>query len=298
MSMTPTRFLNLKNSLRDELIRDFGVQFNIISMTPVYGGDINQSYKLETTEGDFFIKMNDADVYPGLFEKEANGLKAIQKTGTIRVPEVIRHGQMEDTAFLLLEFINEGNKKPGFWETFGHQLAEMHRHTNTFYGWEEDNYIGSLIQFNTPDESWINFYIEQRLKPQIKMAANNGLFNLDTLERFELLFDRLYEILPDEFPHLLHGDMWNGNFLVNQQGNPVLIDPAVYYGNREVDLAMTKLFGGFDDWFYQAYHEAFPLIPGWEERIPVYQLYPLLVHVNLFGASYVPSVINILDRFV
>ncbi len=298
MSMIYTIDRKFTKNLQDKLIETFGIDFKIYELVPVYGGDINQSYKIKTSHGDFFIKLNDAQLFPGMFEKEAHGLQAIQKTGSIRVPRVVKCGETGDTAFLLMEYIEEGKKAGNFWENFGRQLADMHRHTEKFYGFYEDNYIGSLLQFNTPDPSWVNFYIEQRLKPQIKMAANNQKLDIDMLDAFERLFDKLHDLLPDEFPHLLHGDLWNGNFLTAKDGTPVLIDPAVYYGNREVDLAMTKLFGGFDEKFYQAYNEAYPLLSGWEERIPIYQLYPLLVHVNLFGGGYADSIRRILKPLV
>ncbi len=266
---------------------------------PEYGGDINTSFKIITTHGDFFMKTNDALLYPGMFRKEAKGLETIRLTETIYVPETIQVGKLDNVAFLILEYIEKGrNKDNRFWETFGQQLAEMHRHTNQYYGFDTDNYIGTLVQSNQKDSSWVNFFIEQRLKPQIRLATNRKKFDKKILSKFEKLFTKLYQFLPDELPHLLHGDLWSGNFLTSAQGFPVLIDPAVYYGHREMDLAMTKLFGGFDNRFYEAYNEAFPLLSGWQERVPIYQLYPLLVHVNLFGGSYIHSVNKILDRYI
>jgi len=228
-----------------------------------------------------------------MFEKEARGLEELRKTRTVYIPEVIMTGEVDNTAYLILEYVdNDGNKDDKFWTDFGRNLAEMHRHTNTYYGFEEDNYIGSLIQINTPDTSWPNFYIEKRLKYQLKIAANKGLFSPDNVEMFEKLYEILPHVLPEELPHLLHGDLWAGNYLAGRKYGPVLIDPAVYYGSREVDLAMTLLFGGFSDKFYAAYHDAYPLQAGWQTRMHVYQLYPLLVHVNLFGGSYVESVMR------
>jgi fructosamine-3-kinase len=272
---------------------------HIENFKPVYGGDINTSFRLDTNRGTFFIKLNDAALFPGMFEKEAHGLDELRKTATVYVPEVIMTGQVEDTAFLVLEFISPDERKgPAFWEKFGRQLAELHRHTNRYYGFYEDNYNGSLIQINTPDDSWVNFFIEKRLKYQLKIALNKGYFDTDTVENFERLFENLHDIIPDELPHLLHGDLWSGNFLSNPDKGPVLIDPAVYYGNREMDLAMTQLFGGFDDIFYASYHEAYPLHPGWQTRFMIYQLYPLLVHANLFGGSYIHSVTKNLEHIL
>jgi fructosamine-3-kinase len=287
------------NVLEFNLQHKISDQLKILHFTPVYGGDINQSFKLETNKGNFFIKLNDANIYPEMFEKEAKGLQTLRNTDAIYVPEVILTGQVEDTAFLILECIeNDGLKNKDFWQSFGYQLAELHRNTNDYFGFEEDNYIGSLIQNNSPDTSWANFYIENRLKYQLKIALNKGFFNPADVENFEKLFEIFPHIIPDELPNLLHGDLWSGNFLASREHGPVLIDPAVYYGSREVDLAMTQLFGGFEDEFYAAYHEAYPLHNGWQQRLKIYQLYPLLVHVNLFGGSYINSVRRTLSHIL
>ncbi len=275
--------LNLRHKISDRL--------KISGYKPVYGGDINTSFLLDTSEGPFFIKLNDANIFPAMFEKEARGIRTLKSARSIYLPEVILHGQVDDTAFLILEYIpDNGIRDSSFWTRFGYQLAELHRNTNTYFGFEEDNYIGSLIQINTPDTSWTGFFIENRIKYQLKIALNKGFFTQSDLEDFERLFEMLPHIIPDELPNLLHGDLWSGNFLADSNRGPVLIDPAVYYGSRETDLAMTQLFGGFEDAFYAAYHEAYPLQPGWQERMKIYQLYPLLVHVNLFGGSYENSV--------
>ncbi len=274
-------------------------KLKILNFRPVYGGDINTSFKLETSTGDFFIKLNDANLYPHMFEKEARGLNTLREAGALYVPEVILTGQVEDTAYLVLEYVeNNGRKDASFWRNFGYGLAELHRHTHTYFGFDEDNYIGSLIQINKPDTSWVNFFIKNRLKYQIQISINKGYFSQDTLDKFEELYELLPHLIPDELPNLLHGDLWAGNFLANKNHGAVLIDPAVYYGSREMDLAMTQLFGGFEDEFYAAYHEAYPLQNGWQKRIKIYQLYPLLVHVNLFGGSYTGSVKRTLNAIL
>ncbi|NPA43239.1 MAG: fructosamine kinase family protein [Chlorobi bacterium] len=291
-----SRFFTL---LEFNLSHQTGKPVKITDVTPVYGGDINSSYRLRTTAGDFFVKLNDAQLYPGMFRKEARGLNEIRSTGSIYAPQVILTGETDDVAYLVLEYIpHDAPRDRAFWREFGEKLAAMHRHTHTYYGFDEDNYIGTLIQINTPSASWPDFYIENRLKPQVKMAVNKGLYGPAEVALFERLYDLMPHIVPEELPHLLHGDLWGGNFLASPAHGPVLIDPAVYYGHREVDLAMTLLFGGFEDAFYDAYHAAFPLEEGWRDRIPLYQLYPLLVHANLFGGSYVPSVIRTLRRLL
>ena len=180
---------------------------------------------------------------------------------------------------------------------FGKQLAQLHQNTNTSFGLEESNYIGSLLQQNNLHNNWIDFFINERLKPQIKLARDNGKIDLSTITKFERLYTKLDEIFPEEPPALLHGDLWSGNFMVDEKGGPVIIDPAVYFGHREMDIAMTKLFGGFNQQLYQSYNEHFPLEKGWEQRVDICNLYPLMVHVNLFGGGYLEQVKSILNKF-
>ena len=165
------------------------------------------------------------------------------------------------------------------------------------FGLDHDNYIGSLPQSNHQHTSWVEFFIEERLEKQIALAKNSGALNNSTIQQFNNLFKRLKEIIPEEKPSLLHGDLWNGNYMLAADGCACLIDAAVYYDHREMDLAMTRLFGGFPEEFYESYHETFPLSSGFEERVDIHNLYPLLVHVNLFGGSYISQVKSVLSRF-
>lgn len=262
------------------------------------GGSINAAFLIRYAEQDFFLKYNQAKRYPKMFELEAKGLKILAKSRKIRLPEVIGTGEAGQTAFLLMEHIETAYPDNTFWEIFGEKLADLHRETHETFGLDHDNYIGSLPQSNTFAPSWSEFFIAQRLKPQLKMAAGKGMLTSQTFNDFEKLFAKLPGLFPEEVPALLHGDLWSGNFLCDSNQNPVLIDPAVYYGNREMDLAMSKLFGGFSPRFYEAYHAAYPLETGWQERIDLCNLYPLLVHVNLFGGSYVGQLQSSLRRFV
>lgn len=263
----------------------------------VSGGDINEAFKLITTEGDFFIKTNKADQFPQMFEKEAKGLHLLRESGEINVPDVIAYDEADNTAFLLLEIIEPAPMKAGFWDDFGRSLARMHKHSNDYFGLDHDNYIGSLFQSNKKHTDWISFFTEERIEVQIKMARDEGLISRGTINRFERLFQRLNEIFPAEPPALLHGDLWNGNYMIGNDGRAYLIDPAVYYGHREMDLGMSKLFGGFNAEFYESYYDEYPLDKGWQNRVDICNLYPLMVHVNLFGGSYVYSVEGILKRF-
>lgn len=270
----------------------------IAGVQPVHGGDINQAFKLQTTAGDFFVKYNSARKYSGMFEQEAIGLGALAATETIRIPQVIAFDEVEADAFLLLEWIEQGSPSSNFWEDFGHGLACLHQTTLNRFGWAQDNYIGSLVQSNQWTASWSEFFALQRLIPQVKLAVDQGSLSPNHARLFDKLFHRLENLFPKEPPALLHGDLWSGNFMVTANGSPVIMDPAVYYGHREMDLAMTKLFGGFHEQLYHSYQEVFPLEKGWEERVALCNLYPLMVHVNLFGGGYVGQVETALRKFI
>ncbi len=264
----------------------------------VRGGDINQARRLETPRGSFFLKMNAATFAHRMFAAEAQGLKQIAESRTLRTPEVLGFGSAGAGGWLLLEFIEQGRRRPDFWKNFGEELAHMHRSRNEHFGLDHDNFIGSLSQSNTRQKSWVEFYTAERLQPQVEMALQSNKFNTSDQRNFEQLYEKLPQLLPEESPVLIHGDLWSGNFLADEAGTPVLIDPAVCFASREMDIAMSLLFGGFDQAFYDAYQNTYPLLPGWEERVDLYQLYYLLVHVNLFGGGYVGSVQRIVRRFV
>jgi protein-ribulosamine 3-kinase len=261
------------------------------------GGCINQGGKLKTTIGSFFVKWNDDKKFPGMFEAEGKGLQLLYRQNAMRIPKVIGHGKNDGHQFLLLEFIEQKSRSKNFWEQLGQRLASLHQCSSDLFGLDHSNYIGSLRQYNHTNSNWINFFIEQRLEVQVNLAINNGAAPASWAKKFETLYVRLPSLIASEKPSLIHGDLWSGNLITDDKGEPCLIDPAIYFGNREADLAMTRLFGGFSGEFYSAYEEAFPLPPGAERRVDLYNLYPLLVHVNLFGGSYVHSVENILRAF-
>lgn len=233
---------------------------------------------------------------PGMFEREAEGLRALAVAGAIRIPEVLAVGKEA----LVLEMIHEAPKKAGFFESFGRAFARLHDHRGPSFGFPHDNFIGSTPQCNQPLDGygWPEFFLERRLRFQAKLAADRGHGT-----EIEHLLDRaegpITEMLGAaiELPSILHGDLWSGNFIVDERGEACLIDPAVYYGHREADLAMTRLFGGFSSEFYAAYDEASPLAPGHEDRLPIYQLYHLLNHLNLFGGAYYAQSVRILQRY-
>ena len=271
--------------------------FTILSSKPLRGGSINQVYQLKTTTGSFCLKYNRSETFPGMFETEALGLNLLASAGTIEVPGVILTDNLPDYSFILLEFMEAATEIKGFFRDFGRTLACLHRKTGEFFGLGYNNYMGSLTQNNSFHSGWVDFFVEERLERQVELALQKGLMKYPEKKLFEKLYVRLNEFLPEEPPCLVHGDLWSGNFIVSDKGRSCLIDPAVYYGNREVDLAMSTLFGGFSPEFYSSYNEEFPLISGWKDRIDLYNLYPLLIHLNLFGSSYLGQVLSILRRF-
>src|SRR4051812_19442334 len=259
------------------------------------GGDINQAYAVTLDDGRrWFVKTNPRPP-AGMFPSEARGLAWLSAARALRVPAVAA----VDEAFLVLELLQPGPRTPSFDEDLGRGLAALHRAGAPAFGLDHDNYIGRLPQSNRPAASWSELYRRERLEPQVRRAAAAGLVPPSLARAFERLYGRPPELVgPDEPPSRLHGDLWGGNLMADDRGAPCLIDPAVYGGHREIDLAMMRLFGGFGPRVFAAYAEAYPLAPGHEERVPLYQLYPLLVHVNLFGGSYVGSVEAALDELV
>jgi len=274
-----------------------GVKIHINYAEKISGGDINETYKLSTDDGSLFLKMNDAHNYPDMFLRELNGLNILRSTNAINVPRPLATGTVGNKGFLVTEFMEKGGVTPDFWENFGASLSRVHRQTQTYYGFPETNYIGTLKQYNTPYSSWPVFYAFNRLQPLTRAAYDQQVMDKGMVVQMEQLWKQLPAMFPDEKPALLHGDLWSGNFMVGKDGRACVYDPAVYYGHREMDLAMTRLFGGFDTRFYFSYQTMYPLAEGWQSRIGVCQLYPLMVHLLLFGGSYYNSVKEILDEF-
>ena len=268
------------------------------SVQPVSGGDINVACRVITDAGVFFLKYNDACRYPGMLAAEASALEMLGNTSTLPVPRVIHSGIAGDYQYLLMEWISGSAAQADFWEKMGEGLAAMHRHSRPQFGWPEDNYIGSLPQINKAYDNWGWFYAECRIWPLVSLLVRRGDMHAGMLQLTELLCTRLPQLFPPEKPALLHGDLWSGNYIVGANGHPVLIDPALYAGHREMDLGMTRLFGGFDPRFYEAYQAAWPLEPGWQERMPLTQLYPLLVHALLFGGHYNRQAAAVIRQFV
>jgi protein-ribulosamine 3-kinase len=268
----------------------------LTDVRPVSGGNINEAVSGRLGGELVFLKYN-RDGPAGMFEAEAAGLAALRSSKTLRVPRTLAWS--DDPGFLALEHIAPSRGRgEGVGEQLGRGLAQLHRSGTGAFGFETDNFIGSLPQRNCADDSWVAFFTNARLRPQLEHAARTGALGEAQVRAVESLLERLPQLLPDRpAPALLHGDLWGGNYLVGPAGEPVLIDPAVYRGHREVELAFTELFGGFDRAFYAAYEATWPLDPGYGERRDLYNTYPLLVHVNLFGGGYRGQLMSAVRRY-
>jgi fructosamine-3-kinase len=273
------------NKIADAIAESTGSEFSIENRRSVSGGCINQGYALIAQQATYFVKINQASQL-AMFEAEALGLKQMFGTNTIKVPQPICWGIAEKSSYLVLEWIEfaRGGSDQS-WEEMGRKLAAMHAYGGSDrFGWDQNNTIGSTPQINTWTTSWAEFFAQHRIGYQLKLAKRKGGSFPDTNE----VVDRVYQILENlnPQPSLVHGDLWSGNAAITESGEPVILDPATYWGDREVDLAMTELFGGFPAGFYRGYNAAWPLDPGYQKRKTLYNLYHILNHFNLFGGGY------------
>lgn len=285
--MTP-QFKNHFEHVLDETILNF---------TPITGGDISKAYRINTTQASYFLKLNATESALKIFKSEASSLKYIRDTKTIKTPLVVNYGNFENTAFLILEFIESKTPSSEDFKNLGEQLAKLHSRTANHFGFKEDNFIGSLSQSNKQHNNWTEFYIYERLLPQLELAKTQRLIKDNECPNIEQLKQRLKYLFEGLKPSLLHGDLWSGNYIISKDGVPYLIDPALYFGHHEVDIAMTKLFGGFHNDFYKSYESQIAMNALTPQRIEIYQLYYLLVHLNIFGRSYYGSVVSILTKY-
>ncbi len=293
-----------------ELVKDlYGDSVSITRKDSVAGGDINLAYRVCLSCGtDIFVKTNSL-CNEGFFEAESKGLSALCSVKKIGVPKILGRGSdnQKGYSFLALEYIESSPRITSYWETFGHELAGLHRaETAAFvnvesagdrYGFSEDNYIGASPQKNCPAKKWTDFYRECRLMPQLAMAER--YLEPSLRKKADRLLDHLESYLREpEFPSLLHGDLWSGNMLCGPDGKVWIIDPAVYVGDFEADLAMTQLFGRLPERFYEAYSQVNPIDrKGYRERKRLYDLYHMLNHLNLFGTMYLGNVMEIIEEY-
>lgn len=265
----------------------------------IAGGSINRAVSIGEGDRRYFVKLNEAPGSLEMFEAEAAGLQLLAQPGALRVPRPICFGLSGTSAYLVLEHIAFGRGGAAGEERLGAGLAAIHRVTRSCFGWDRDNTIGSTPQINRPTDDWVTFYRDYRLGFQLELATRNGYAGPLT-ETGSRLLEQLPAICADHSPvaSLLHGDLWGGNAAFDCDGAPVIYDPAVYFGDRETDLAMTELFGGFGASFYRAYQAVWPLDAGYELRRDLYQLYHVLNHLNLFGASYARGAQQLIDRLL
>lgn len=268
----------------------------------ISGGDINETFGLQTSTGKYFLKIDDANRYPAMLEKEARGLASLQSHCSLTIPGVVAVGTTAGFQFLVLTFIEKCAGNDTAWAAFGESLAAMHKVSFESFGWEESNYIGSIAQPNDYRNDWAEFYSSQRIMPLVLSLFEKGKFSNADVSLAESFCSRLGLIFPKEPPSLVHGDLWNGNCMIVEKGGGnmpgfAIYDPAIYFGHREMDIAMTKFFGGFSSRFYESYLDVFPLEPGWQSRMQAAQLYPLLVHAALFGGGYISQSVNIMRAY-
>jgi protein-ribulosamine 3-kinase len=271
------------------LFQSFGPSVKLKQARLIAAGNVNQGVLLETSDGQYFLKTN-LEESRDIFEKEADGLNMMRAHCPLKIPQVYHFGWEDSYNFILMEWIAAEKTTSSYWHELGLGLAQMHMATQNEFGYKTSNYIASIIQRNQFEPSWSDFFIQNRLDPLIGRAYYESLIDLDFLKKFQRIYPVLEDFFPKEKPSLLHGDLWSGNIMRGKNGIPVLIDPAVYFGHREMDLAFSRMFGPFEEEFYESYDIFFPLEPGFNERVPVYNLYPLLVHLLLFGKSYLPGI--------
>ena len=273
-----------------------------LEYTPVFkrvlnGGDINEVFLIESNHSLWVVKKNNKDRFPGMLEKESNALKTYLEKTSAFYPKPIHNFSEGEYQYLLLDYVEQGENTASGQRRLGVELGKQHLVPSENFGWSEDNYIGSLSQRNEYKDNWAEFYASQRILPQTKLAFDGNIVDRSFVQKIDHYCSHLENIFPIEKPSLLHGDLWGGNYFITKNEEPFFYDPAVYFGHREMDIAMTFLFGGFSEEFYRSYDETFQLEKGWKERVPHGQLYPNLVHLNLFGPAYLGAITKVLDKF-
>lgn len=286
------------NQIATDISAATGESFQIERHSRIGGGCINSACRVEGNGQRYFVKLNRAELLD-MFVAEAEGLSEMASAEAIRVPRPVVYGTAAGQAWIAMELIEFGGSSRGAMAEFGRQLAAMHQHTQAQFGWHRDNTIGSTHQPNDRQQSWLDFWRQQRLGYQLELAARHGGSGR-MLSQGEKLLGSLDAFFSDYLPDasLLHGDLWSGNYAISETGEPVIFDPAVYYGDREADIAMTELFGGFGGEFYAAYNEAWPLDPGYQTRKTLYNLYHILNHFNMFGGGYGSQAESMIDRLL
>ena len=283
------------SELKEALQRNY--QHKEIALQSVSGGDINLAFRLSVGASEYFVKVNTSTEADGILQSEYDALVYLKKAG-IRVPTCYVIQPFAAGHFLIMEYLPPGRPSPASWKDLALEMLKLHHITNEQFGWKENNYIGSLFQPNRWHTAWSDFYINERLIPQFQLARDKKYVAESDGKLFDIFLKNIVDLLPKKIkPALLHGDFWSGNYHLVKGQKPYLIDPSIYFGHREVDLAMARLFGGFDPDFFQHYYDSVPPETGYQNRIPLYQLYYILVHLNLFGWSYYERSMSIIKTY-
>ncbi len=270
----------------------------IDAITAVSGGDIGSAYKITTKNNNqYFAKTSDFKDSTAMLKMEYEGLKHLQEKAQVNIPQIIKVGKSADSAFLVLEWIEQGKKNDNTSQTIADQLVKLHSTEEKYFGLDYDNFIGYLEQINSRDSDWLSFYYKNRIEYQLKLAIDSGRLDSSLIKKIDKMFRLIEQEHPKVKPCLLHGDLWNGNIIFGQGGMPYFIDPAIYYGYREMDYAMMKLFGGFNEDIFDAINDKMPIDKGYKDRLKFYQLYYILVHVNIFGGSYAYTAREIIQYY-
>ncbi len=291
---------DLYKDIETRLSEYFGKEVVITSSSAVGGGCINNASRLETTTGTFFLKWN-SNCAGDMFLREAQGLREMKKAckGSLIIPEVYAVSSMgENSGYIVLEYLNPGYMSSGGDEALGSGLAQMHKFTNDRFGFYDDNYCGTTPQNNSWTTGWTEFFRDNRLRYLLGLIQKRRPFSAGERHIYDRLLDRIPDMLPQEsVPVLIHGDLWSGNYMITAKG-PALIDPAAYYADREMEMSIMTLFGGFSGRFFEGYNEVNPLPPGWKERNKLYQLYHILNHYHLFGGGYGSQALHVAKMFI
>lgn len=276
----------------------FGKTPQVYGIHPIGGGALNQNYKILSDLGLFFVKMHPVGNLPKLFESEQLAIKSIRKTSTVAAVNPIGIVEFNDKKIFFLDFVEQTPPSKNFWGDFGTSLANLHKCSRVNFGFGEDNYLGSYLQKNKPSNNWDSFYIHNRLMPAVKSASKQLLLNESHQGKFERFNDLAEFAFTQEAPSLLHGNLRRHHVLTSHEGNALLCNPSSYYGHREMDIAMTKMSGGFEQAFYEAYFATYPLSSDWEIRLDFCQIYYELVNLCNYGAPYLPAVEARLNKWV
>lgn len=259
--------------------------------------DNQHSLQLLTNRKSYFLKYQSLEDFPDIFDKDAAGLQLLGETGAIHTPFVFGTGKTKSHCFIIMEYVNPAKTTENFWPYFAEKVAQLHKNSHDLYGLDYDNYIDNVQQYNNFHENWYDFFILERLEPQVHKARNHNQINKGHVYKLENLYKQLINLIPEERPALVHGNLNSSNYLVNREGKPILINPAVAYNHRETDIAVSRLFKSFDPSFYTHYNRVFPMEKGWEERLDIYNLYPLLVQINKTGMRYLSQMEKIINDF-